>query len=334
MFLSIKEAADLLGVSVQTLRNWDENGYFPADKTLGGHRRYDSQAVTDLIKGKRSSNSDKEYSIWEVSHICNLENLALKEGEKHPKSKDCGGFTKSQIGVLLKNQETAFDDATKKLNENIELFYELASSFSSPYLFETRVLSNVTDCLYYKSIRSDKIVFETETVCSMTWNENNNCFYPKKEIFKKIIRNIDCDCIQDVLNNAAHLESCNFEFINQSIDNVIKLIDEGTSFKEPKVVVYPPELIESHNGFVKLNDNLKKLGDDFNLNNYSVYVSRLIPENKILIGTKSKHGFFGYNFCPYMIMCEDQEQSKLMIRFGKKLFREGSKHYGVITVKE
>ncbi|MFC1638645.1 helix-turn-helix domain-containing protein, partial [Patescibacteria group bacterium] len=47
-YLSIKEAAEYLGVSKQTLRRWDESGKFrPSYVTPGGHRQY---ALVDLAK--------------------------------------------------------------------------------------------------------------------------------------------------------------------------------------------------------------------------------------------------------------------------------------------
>lgn len=38
--ISISEAAKLLGVSIDTLRRWDESGKFRSRKSVGGHRRY------------------------------------------------------------------------------------------------------------------------------------------------------------------------------------------------------------------------------------------------------------------------------------------------------
>ena len=40
--LSISQAAAMLGVCINTLRNWDKLGYLkPVYRTEGGHRRYD-----------------------------------------------------------------------------------------------------------------------------------------------------------------------------------------------------------------------------------------------------------------------------------------------------
>jgi putative resolvase len=44
---NISEAAEFLGVSVDTLRRWEENGQIEAERTKGGHRRYD---VVHLMK--------------------------------------------------------------------------------------------------------------------------------------------------------------------------------------------------------------------------------------------------------------------------------------------
>jgi excisionase family DNA binding protein len=44
--ISIKEAADALGVSVQTLRRWEKEGkVFPVQRTAGGQRRFDLHAL-------------------------------------------------------------------------------------------------------------------------------------------------------------------------------------------------------------------------------------------------------------------------------------------------
>ncbi|MBN1485288.1 MAG: helix-turn-helix domain-containing protein, partial [Chloroflexia bacterium] len=41
MRIDISQAAHILGVSRKTLRRWDQEGKLPAERTLGGHRRYD-----------------------------------------------------------------------------------------------------------------------------------------------------------------------------------------------------------------------------------------------------------------------------------------------------
>jgi excisionase family DNA binding protein len=45
-YVSIGEASKALGVSVQTLRRWDEEGKLKAERTPAGHRRYLSSEVS------------------------------------------------------------------------------------------------------------------------------------------------------------------------------------------------------------------------------------------------------------------------------------------------
>jgi excisionase family DNA binding protein len=50
IFVKMKEAANLLGVSQKTLINWDNSGKFKAYRTVGKHRRYKLQDINDFIE--------------------------------------------------------------------------------------------------------------------------------------------------------------------------------------------------------------------------------------------------------------------------------------------
>src|SRR4051812_20036990 len=47
--LSISEAAKLMGVCENTLRDWDIEGKFEASRTTGGHRRYSLDQVREYL---------------------------------------------------------------------------------------------------------------------------------------------------------------------------------------------------------------------------------------------------------------------------------------------
>lgn len=49
MKLSIAKAAQILGVSITTLRRWDAEGKLKAERTPAGHRRYDLAKLQQLI---------------------------------------------------------------------------------------------------------------------------------------------------------------------------------------------------------------------------------------------------------------------------------------------
>ncbi|MGQ9905226.1 MAG: IS607 family transposase [Anaerolineae bacterium] len=52
-FVSIGEAASVLGVSITTLRRWEDSGKLIADHTAGGHRRYDlAKLKPDLFRAE------------------------------------------------------------------------------------------------------------------------------------------------------------------------------------------------------------------------------------------------------------------------------------------
>lgn len=57
--LSISKTASILGVSYETLRNWDSGGKLKPIKTVGGHRRYkesDINAIFGTVKDDESLN--------------------------------------------------------------------------------------------------------------------------------------------------------------------------------------------------------------------------------------------------------------------------------------
>lgn len=54
--VTIKKAAELLGVATTTLRRWEKEGRMIPERTAGGHRRYD---INRLLKKKKYENGDK-----------------------------------------------------------------------------------------------------------------------------------------------------------------------------------------------------------------------------------------------------------------------------------
>lgn len=49
--LNLREAANMLGVHVDTLRRWDDEGRLVAERTLGNHRRYKLSAI-EILQGQ------------------------------------------------------------------------------------------------------------------------------------------------------------------------------------------------------------------------------------------------------------------------------------------
>ena len=58
--LKIGEAAGLLGVTTQTLRNWTNNGYMNAIIRKGGHRRFRISNVKRMMEIKENDTTSKK----------------------------------------------------------------------------------------------------------------------------------------------------------------------------------------------------------------------------------------------------------------------------------
>lgn len=58
--LSIREASQLLGVSMATLRQWTDEGLIPAFVTPGGHRRYSPESIEEFIASHRNTRRIKD----------------------------------------------------------------------------------------------------------------------------------------------------------------------------------------------------------------------------------------------------------------------------------
>lgn len=58
IYFSIKEAAEILGVSPLTLRNWDKSGKFPANRhPMNNYRVYKLSALEKIINDIEGSTS-------------------------------------------------------------------------------------------------------------------------------------------------------------------------------------------------------------------------------------------------------------------------------------
>jgi excisionase family DNA binding protein len=66
-FLSIGEAAKALGVSITTLRRWEESGRIDVEHTVGGHRRYDLLKIAPGLLRAESDRNRKTIAYARVS---------------------------------------------------------------------------------------------------------------------------------------------------------------------------------------------------------------------------------------------------------------------------
>ena len=55
MFITPKKAAEILSITIDCLRKWEEAGKITAIKTLGGHRRYDMQNIEKILNSSKKT---------------------------------------------------------------------------------------------------------------------------------------------------------------------------------------------------------------------------------------------------------------------------------------
>ena len=79
-YVSISVAAKTLGVSIQTLRRWDEEGALVADRTPKNHRRYDLSKITpEQIHKLDSQDQRKTIAYARVSSHDQKEDLIRQQ---------------------------------------------------------------------------------------------------------------------------------------------------------------------------------------------------------------------------------------------------------------
>ena len=75
IYFSIKEAAEILGVSPLTLRNWDKSGKFPAQRhPMNNYRVYKLSALEHIIQdieegGTNKSNAETHIKKLLIKHL-------------------------------------------------------------------------------------------------------------------------------------------------------------------------------------------------------------------------------------------------------------------------
>ena len=74
IYFSIKEAAEILGVTPLTLRNWDRSGKFPAARhPMNNYRVYKlsdlEKIIGDIEGGSNKSNARAEIKKLSIRHL-------------------------------------------------------------------------------------------------------------------------------------------------------------------------------------------------------------------------------------------------------------------------
>ncbi len=113
MRVSISEAARVLGVSKETLRRWEAAGKFKAERTPGGHRRYDVDQLRGIARNRppdpskrvtlgyaRVSSRDQKEDLKRQVEV--LSEFCARQGWVHDVIEDLGsGMNYNKKGLRL-----------------------------------------------------------------------------------------------------------------------------------------------------------------------------------------------------------------------------------------
>ena len=64
-YISIGKTAKILGVTVETLRRWEEKGLLASERTPTGHRRYELSQIQDFNLEKVPSLSNTIFLLYQ-----------------------------------------------------------------------------------------------------------------------------------------------------------------------------------------------------------------------------------------------------------------------------
>ncbi len=172
--LTVKEAAELLGVTPKTIRRWEDEGKITATRTPGGHRRFD---VSGLITNRKDDSltvayarvSSKDQKEDLKRQVIVLESYCAKNGWSFEVIKDLGSglnYRKRGLIKLIKlictNQveRLVITHKDRLLRFGAELLFTLCEIFGT----EVIIINITEDSTFEEDLAQD--VLEIITVFS------------------------------------------------------------------------------------------------------------------------------------------------------------------------
>lgn len=119
--LTIKQVSEILGVSKETLRNWDKSNTLPSLKTAGGHRRWKKTDIDEYM----GIQQDKETMVSEVCIYGRVSSHDQKQ--KGDLDRQCQRLSdycakkKYKVSHILKDVGSGLSDTRKSLRKLFDL---------------------------------------------------------------------------------------------------------------------------------------------------------------------------------------------------------------------
>lgn len=147
MYLSIGQAAAVIGVSISTLRRWEAENYFQSNfRTKGGHRRYSLDDINTQILNIDSNYSPQDRKTIAYARVSSADQkMDLKRQEKrlskYCESKQWGCEVISDLGSGINYKKKGLNKlikliCEKKVSRLVLTHKDRLLRFGSPLLFK------------------------------------------------------------------------------------------------------------------------------------------------------------------------------------------------------
>lgn len=200
MKYAVNKASEVLGVSISTLRRWEEEGILIAERTPGGHRRYDSAKLTRFMDKKenrrltiayaRVSSSDQKEDL--ERQVSNVEQYCIANGYQFRTIKDLGSglnYNKKGLSEII---ELICSNEVERIVINykdrlMRFGYELFEEFAKYHEVRIEVINLTEDKTYEEELVED--VLSIITVFSSKLYGSRS--HKKNELIKKLKETIE-----------------------------------------------------------------------------------------------------------------------------------------------
>ncbi len=176
MLVSIGKVAKLIGVSISTLRRWEQDDYlYPESRTPGGHRRYKLSHIKEIFLGEKStdrinlayarvSSSDQRSDLQRQADL--LEDQLRSEKLPYKVIKDLGSGLKTDKPGLKKLLILVLEG---KVNKLFLTHSDRLLRFGSNIIFQIcKVMGTTVDILFRKEDKSFEIELAEDVIAIMT----------------------------------------------------------------------------------------------------------------------------------------------------------------------
>jgi len=135
-WLSLRKAADMLGVHPATVRNWADEGQLPSRRTVGGHRRFNRE---DVLRYAQQQQQQTQAPSVEVQVILQsaLGSARMHIGEGEMASLPWYGRMSETTRGIMRQQGRAVLDAMRRYlaeganDEGLRLAIDLGKSYAA-----------------------------------------------------------------------------------------------------------------------------------------------------------------------------------------------------------